>query len=79
MPPIRASEIVTYLYCKRAWWYQRRGETSRNQQEMAAGTRLHYQHGRAVLHLGLLRLGAWLLFLAALVLLAIYGVNAWLF
>jgi hypothetical protein len=59
MRTIRASELGTYLYCKRAWWYQTQGITSENQQEMAGGTAFHRQHGRTVLLSSFLRfLGA---------------------
>jgi CRISPR/Cas system-associated exonuclease Cas4 (RecB family) len=67
---IRASEIGAYLYCRRAWWYQIRGEKPENQAEMAAGERFHRRHGRQVLSAGLMRLGAGLVILAALALLA---------
>jgi CRISPR/Cas system-associated exonuclease Cas4 (RecB family) len=72
MRTIRASEIGTYLYCQRAWWYQKRGETSQNLAEMAAGSELHYQHGRAALTVGCLRLLAYALILATIILLTIY-------
>ena len=69
---IRASEIGAYLYCRRAWWYQQNGEPSQNQAELAAGSELHYRHGRLALRLGCLRLAAYGLILAGLALLAIY-------
>ncbi len=70
MPPlIRASEIGSYLYCRRAWWYRKQGVESENQTELATGTELHRQHGRKVLAAGLLRTLGLLLLLAALVLL----------
>jgi hypothetical protein len=69
---IRASEIGAYLYCHRAWWYQRQGLTSENQVELASGSELHREHGRKVLVAGLLRGLAMALLLAALVLLTIY-------
>jgi CRISPR/Cas system-associated exonuclease Cas4 (RecB family) len=48
---IRASEISTYLYCRRAWWLKRKhGVQSQNVREMEMGTRYHGQHGRTVLH-----------------------------
>jgi CRISPR/Cas system-associated exonuclease Cas4 (RecB family) len=71
MPPlIRASEIGSYLYCRRAWWYRKQGMESENQAELATGTELHRQHGRKVLAAGLLRTIGVILLLAALVLLA---------
>ncbi len=69
---IRASEIGTYLYCKRAWWYQSQGIESSNQQEMSSGTAYHHAHGKIVLKGILLRLFAWLVLAAALVLLAVW-------
>jgi hypothetical protein len=75
MRTIRASEIGTYLYCQRSWWYHKRGEPSENIGEMDSGSELHYQHGRAVFTAGCLRFLAFGLLLAALVLLAIYFTN----
>ncbi|HEX7974503.1 MAG TPA: hypothetical protein VF498_08860 [Anaerolineales bacterium] len=72
MRTIRASEIGTYLFCQRAWWYQKRGLPSENQTELASGSELHYRHGRAVLTTGCLRGVAYGLLLLALVLLAVY-------
>lgn len=66
MRTVRASEIGTYLYCKRAWWYQRQGIPSANQADLAAGERLHEQHGRAVFLAGCLRTIAWVVLLAGL-------------
>ena len=72
MRTVRASEIGTYLFCQRAWWYQQRGESSQNLAEMAAGSELHYRHGRAALNAGCLRVAAYALILLALILLAVY-------
>jgi hypothetical protein len=69
---IRASEIGTYLFCRRAWWYQKRGAPSENQAELAGGTQLHQRHGRAVVASGCMRVAAYALLLAALVVLAVY-------
>jgi CRISPR/Cas system-associated exonuclease Cas4 (RecB family) len=72
MRAIRASEISAYLYCQRAWWYQKNGEPSTNLGEMIAGSELHYRHGRAALRLGCMRAIALGLILLALTLVAVY-------
>ena len=72
LPIIRASDIGTYLYCRRAWWYHKEGVESENRAEMATGTELHRRHGRKVLAAGLLRTLGLFLFLIALTLLVIY-------
>jgi CRISPR/Cas system-associated exonuclease Cas4 (RecB family) len=72
MKPIRASEIGSYLYCRRAWWYRRSGLESVNQAEMAAGTDLHRQHGRKVLVAGFQRTLAFILLLVACVMLTAF-------
>jgi hypothetical protein len=72
---IRASEIGSFLYCRRAWGYRREGESSANQTEMLIGTTLHEQHGRIVLMAGLLRGLAYALLLLALVLGTVYMLN----
>ena len=69
---IRSSEIGSYLFCKRAWWYARQGETSGNRAEMRAGTALHERHGRRVVAAGLLRGLAVVFFLAAVMLTVAY-------
>ncbi len=73
MRPIRASEVGTYLYCRRAWWYRQTGQESLNQAELAAGTELHRQHGRKVLMAGFQRSLAFLALLVACVMLAAFG------
>jgi CRISPR/Cas system-associated exonuclease Cas4 (RecB family) len=75
MRTIRASEIGTFLYCHRAWWYQKSGQPSQNLGEMAAGSELHYRHGRAVLGISCLRLLASALMLLALAMLVLYFVE----
>ncbi len=75
MQTIRASDISTYLFCERAWWYQHQGIESANIAELASGSELHQQHGRAVLTSGLLRALAYALLLIALILLAIHFTN----
>ena len=69
---IRASEVGTYLFCARAWWYRLQGVESSNQAEMIAGTVLQRQHGRTVIASGLTRILAIILLLVALALLVAF-------
>jgi len=69
---LRASELGSYLYCHRAWWYQRKGEPSGNQAELRTGTQLHEAHGRVVIAATLMRAAGVVLLLAALVMWAVY-------
>lgn len=71
MRPIRASEIGAFLYCHRAWWYQRQGVESGNQADLAGGAEFHQQHGRQVLAVNLLRLAGGLLLALALITLVV--------
>jgi hypothetical protein len=68
---IRASEIGSHLYCRRAWWYRKQGVKSTNQAELAGGTELHLQHGRRVMGAGLLQVAGYALLLMAVVLLVL--------
>ena len=72
MRTLRASEIGSYLYCRRAWWYHLKGHESQNRAELAAGSSLHQKHGRTVFISGAIRILAMLALLAALVLVASY-------
>ena len=73
MKTIRASDLGSYLFCRRAWWYRLHGQESLNQSEMASGTELHRLHGRAVLVASLLRSLGFLLLLLACVMLTAFG------
>ena len=72
MAVIRSSDIGSYLYCRRAWWYRKQGVESENQAELAAGTELHHKHGRQVLASTLNRTIGLILLMVALVLLVAY-------
>ena len=72
MQIIRSSDIGTYLYCRRAWWYKKQGVESANQGELAAGTQLHARHGRQVLASGITRFVGLILLIAAVLLLVAY-------
>ena len=69
---IRASEIGTYLFCKRAWGYHNQGFESQNKTELTEGTAFHEDHGRQVLLAGFFRLAAWIALLVALILAAVW-------
>ncbi|MEP7137108.1 MAG: hypothetical protein ABI904_19440 [Chloroflexota bacterium] len=69
---IRSSDIGTYLYCRRAWWYKKQGVESANQAELAAGTELHVRHGRQVLASGITRTIGLILLMVALIMLVAY-------
>ena len=72
MPIIRSSDIGTYLYCNRAWWYKLQGVESANQAELAAGTEIHVKHGRQVLASSITRTIGLVLLMVALILLVTY-------
>ncbi len=73
MRPIKASEISSFLYCHRSWWYSIKGyQPQDNQRELASGLEIHHRHGRQVLSSGLLRLAAYLLLLTGIIALTVY-------
>ncbi len=55
---ILASEINTYLFCKRAWHLGQRGEVSSLKTERALGVALHQQHSEQVQKAGSARIAA---------------------
>jgi len=73
MKTIRASEISSYCFCQRAWWYQLQGFESENQAELSGGSELHTQHGRLVKLAGSLNTLA-----TGLLILAIVALIVWL-
>jgi len=72
MPIIRSSDIGTYLYCNRAWWYKKQGFESANQAELAVGAEIHVKHGRQVLASTITRNIGLVLLMIALVMLVGY-------
>ncbi len=72
MSVIRSSDIGSYLYCRRAWWYRKQGFESENQVELTAGTELHHKHGRQVLASSLNRTVGLILLMIAIILLVAY-------
>ena len=62
---VRASEIGSYLYCQRAWWYQRQGQPQARSAARESGLAWHRRHGRRVLTAAVLRAAGWALILVA--------------
>ncbi len=73
MKIIRASEIGTYQYCNRAWWYQLQGYAPDNQLELAKGREFHTRHAYTVTSAGCVQALAY-----TLVLVAILSAIIWL-
>ena len=70
---IRASEIGTYVYCRRAWWLKQIAgfEPQDKATVWAAGEAAHLQHGQQVRRSHSQRRAARVLLLCGLLLLAI--------
>lgn len=43
-----ASEVGSFLFCQRAWMFERQGAPSEREPERASGTAYHQQHGGRV-------------------------------
>lgn len=68
---VRASEIGSYIFCQRAWWYQRQGFEPMNRNELAAGSEFHSSHTDKTRSVILMRMIALVLMIAALIYLAV--------
>ncbi|MGG5811676.1 hypothetical protein [Falsiroseomonas sp. CW058] len=44
----KASEVGTFLFCRRAWWFERQGAPSDREPERVLGTAYHQRHGERV-------------------------------
>ena len=64
---IRASEIGTFMYCQRAWWYQRKKIKPINVGELAAGQNFHQLHIHQSRSANLLKIIAWLLVILSVI------------
>lgn len=78
MKIIRASEVGTYQFCNRAWWYQLQGYKPDNQLEMARGRELHGRHFYKVTAAGCLQIIAYGLLLAGMVTAVVWLIQSWL-
>ena len=65
---IRASEVGTYLFCKRAWFLARLGAPSSLSPERARGVEFHHWHGTQIERSAQTRSKARIWALAALIL-----------
>jgi hypothetical protein len=64
---IRASEIGSFLYCHRAWWYQRQGFKPMNQEALDAGSDFHNASAGKTQFAVILRYYAWALLCLSLI------------
>jgi len=73
---IRAAEINTYCFCKRAWWYQIQGFEPENQAELAWGREIHEKHSRDVIYSKYLQGFAYLLISLAIISVIIWFIQS---
>lgn len=69
---ISASEINEFLYCQRSWWYKLHGAENAHQMIMAAGSAHHETFAKTVRRAQRLKLLAWRLLAAGLLLLVLF-------
>ena len=74
MKTIRASDINSFTYCQRSWWYRINGHKSLNTFEISAGSYRHKQHGRSVNLVKTIQMFAFAVIMFALILLILYFV-----
>lgn len=48
MRTLRASELGSFIYCRRAWWYQHQRLSSENQSKLNFGSQFHQTHARNI-------------------------------
>ena len=75
---IRASEVGTYQFCNRAWWYQLQGYEPENQLALNKGQDYHNKHFLTVTSIGCLQAIAYGLFLVAILACLIYLIQTYL-
>lgn len=73
---LRASEVGSYLFCQRAWWFQREGRPTASTAAQESGLAWHRRHGRRVLVASGLRTAGWILIVLAAVAAAALAVEA---
>jgi hypothetical protein len=68
---IRASEIGSFIFCQRAWRYQRNEVKSINVDELAAGEDFHRIHVNQSRSAGILGIAAWILLIVFFIILSL--------
>lgn len=63
---ISASELGTYIYCARAWWYRNLDAPNENLSDMNEGTRFHRKMGMRLSAMRVARIILILMLIAAL-------------
>jgi hypothetical protein len=72
LPIINASDISRFVFCRRAWWYDRQGYAPANEAEFRRGRRLHLRFDLVVRGVQLLAVLAVLLLISGVFLAAFY-------
>lgn len=67
MRVIKASELGSFRYCQRAWWYQFKGYTNENTSQFNFGKEKHSQYARGVNAAAIFKILALLSVIAALI------------
>jgi hypothetical protein len=76
MKIIRASEIGTYEFCHRAWWYQLQGYDPENKVELAGGNEFHEKHSHTLMAIKCLQVFAYASLLLAILTAIIWIIQA---
>jgi hypothetical protein len=69
---LKTSEIGSFVYCRRAWWYQRQGIRTENTAELSGGRKYHSHHGWRVFSAVFLQRAATIMMLAAILVFILY-------
>jgi hypothetical protein len=78
MRTIRASEVGTYQFCNRAWWYQLQGYAPDNQLALQKGKQAHEKHSYVVTSAGCLQVLAYGLVLMAILITVVWLIQTYL-
>jgi hypothetical protein len=76
MKIIRASEIGTFQFCQRSWWYQQQGFELGNKADLDEGTELHSRHGSMIMASSCLQMIAYISLLLAILSATIWVIQS---